>query len=140
MMYLVKERYIILEGFSKRINELIAIVVMIFLYIDYSKITAHALFNPFIYNTYFLMQSNAQAPTRRDSQNQFGIVIHGGAGTILRTDMTLEMDTAYRQLLQEAVTTGHAILASGGSSTEAVEKQFISWRIHPSLMQGKEPF
>tara|TARA_A200000159_G_scaffold134996_1_gene133862 strand:- start:2454 stop:2570 length:117 start_codon:yes stop_codon:yes gene_type:complete len=37
MMYLVKERYIILEGFSKRINELIAIVVVIFLYLDYSK-------------------------------------------------------------------------------------------------------
>ena len=76
-------------------------------------------------------------PLEGNSQNQFGIVIHGGAGTILRTDMTLEMDTAYRQLLQEAVTTGHAILASGGSSTEAVEKTIHVMENSPLFNAGK---
>ena len=78
-----------------------------------------------------------QPPIEGDSQNQFGIVIHGGAGTLLRSDMTPEMDAAYRQLLQEAVTTGYAILASGGSSTEAVEKTIHVMENSPLFNAGK---
>ena len=52
----------------------------------------------------------------------FGIVIHGGAGTILKENMSTEMEQAYREKLAEAVATGHAILKAGGTSQDAVEQ------------------
>ena len=48
------------------------------------------------------------------------IVIHGGAGTILKSNMTPERETAYREKLSEALQTGHAVLQNGGSSLDAV--------------------
>jgi beta-aspartyl-peptidase (threonine type) len=37
------------------------------------------------------------------SQPTFGIVIHGGAGTILKENMTPEMEHAYENKLSEAI-------------------------------------
>ena len=36
-------------------------------------------------------------------ENNFGIVIHGGAGTILKENMTLELEEKYKNALKEAV-------------------------------------
>ncbi len=52
----------------------------------------------------------------------FGIVIHGGAGTILKKNMTPEKEAAYKAKLEEAIRVGHEILKNGGTSLEAVEK------------------
>ena len=41
------------------------------------------------------------------------LVIHGGAGTISRAEMTAEREAAYRETLSEALQTGHRILAAG---------------------------
>jgi beta-aspartyl-peptidase (threonine type) len=49
------------------------------------------------------------------------MVIHGGAGTITRESMTAEMEAQYRAVLEQALRTGHGILAGGGSSLDAVE-------------------
>jgi beta-aspartyl-peptidase (threonine type) len=49
------------------------------------------------------------------------LVIHGGAGTILRENMTPEREEAYRGRLTEALRTGFTILDEGGSSLDAVE-------------------
>ncbi len=48
------------------------------------------------------------------------LVIHGGAGTILKENMTDETELAYREKLDEALKTGYAILEKGGTSMEAV--------------------
>jgi len=48
------------------------------------------------------------------------IVIHGGAGTIPRAEMTDEKEAGIRSALRESVLTGHQVLLAGGSSTEAV--------------------
>jgi L-asparaginase / beta-aspartyl-peptidase len=50
----------------------------------------------------------------------FGMVIHGGAGTITRATMTPEMETQYRAALEQALQAGHRILAQGGTSLDAV--------------------
>ena len=55
-------------------------------------------------------------------RSTFGIVIHGGAGTILRKNMTPEKEANYRAVLTEAIQVGHEILKAGGSSQKAVEK------------------
>ena len=50
----------------------------------------------------------------------FGLAIHGGAGTILRSDMTPEREQEFRAKLTEALQTGHTVLADGGTSLDAV--------------------
>lgn len=50
----------------------------------------------------------------------YTLAIHGGAGTILREEMTDEKERAYRQALEEALAAGERILAGGGDALEAV--------------------
>lgn len=50
----------------------------------------------------------------------FGIVIHGGAGTITPDGLTGEEEEAYRLKLNESLKAGHDILAAGGSALDAV--------------------
>jgi len=57
-----------------------------------------------------------------ESENNIAIVIHGGAGTILKENMTPELEAAYLGKLEEAVMTGYDILKSGGSSQLAVKE------------------
>lgn len=56
------------------------------------------------------------------SDNKIAIVIHGGAGTIVKENMTPELEKSYFLKLEEAIRVGHDILKNGGSSKEAVEK------------------
>jgi beta-aspartyl-peptidase (threonine type) len=48
------------------------------------------------------------------------IAVHGGAGTLSRADLTPENDRAYRAGLERALRAGHALLAGGGTSLDAV--------------------
>lgn len=50
----------------------------------------------------------------------FAIAIHGGAGTILRAQMSAELNREIRQALQQAVSAGHQLLARGADALEAV--------------------
>lgn len=54
------------------------------------------------------------------SKEKITLVIHGGAGTIERHNLSAEMETAYRQKLEEALLVGYKILESDGSSIEAI--------------------
>ena len=51
---------------------------------------------------------------------KISLAIHGGAGTILKDDMTPELEQAYLQGLQNALTAGYTLLEQGGSATDAV--------------------
>ena len=55
----------------------------------------------------------------------FSIVIHGGAGTILKEDMTPELEKAYMKGLEEAVTAGFAVLEEGGTAVNAVKAAIV---------------
>ncbi|WP_108867884.1 isoaspartyl peptidase/L-asparaginase family protein [Aquimarina aquimarini] len=70
-------------------------------------------------------------------EDNFGIVIHGGAGTILKKNMTPEKEAAYKAKLEEAVKVGHAILKNGGTSLEAVEKTINVLENSPLFNAGK---
>ncbi|MAY21513.1 MAG: beta-aspartyl-peptidase [Flavobacteriaceae bacterium] len=65
------------------------------------------------------------------------IVIHGGAGTILKENMTDSLEKAYKTKLEEAVTKGHEILKSGGSATEAVVETLTILEDSPLFNAGK---
>lgn len=61
-----------------------------------------------------------QATPAATAQPRWGIVIHGGAGTLSRASMTPQREAEYRAKLTEALQTGHAVLARGGTSLDAV--------------------
>jgi len=52
--------------------------------------------------------------------NSFSIAIHGGAGTILKQDMTPELEEAYLKALDNSLKAGFAVLQKNGSAAEAV--------------------
>ncbi len=56
----------------------------------------------------------------------YTIVIHGGAGTILRDEMHPGMEQGYRNALQMALDTGYAVLHRGGKAMDAVRAAVIS--------------
>ncbi|MDP2060957.1 MAG: isoaspartyl peptidase/L-asparaginase [Flavobacteriaceae bacterium] len=72
------------------------------------------------------------------SQNQnFAIAIHGGAGTILRENMSPEMEKAYTAKLEEAIQVGYDILKNGGSSLDAVQQTINVLEDSPLFNAGK---
>lgn len=65
------------------------------------------------------------------------IVIHGGAGTILKKDMTPQMERAYRATLGEALRAGYAVLAKGGTSLDAVQAAIEVMENSPLFNAGR---
>ncbi len=53
---------------------------------------------------------------------KIAIAIHGGAGTLLKGQMTSEKEKEYRATLQKALDVGYNLLKNGATSVEAVEK------------------
>jgi len=68
---------------------------------------------------------------------KYAIVIHGGAGTILKKNMTPEKEAAYRAKLTEAIKTGYTILEQGGTSLDAVTKTINVMEDSPLFNAGK---
>lgn len=69
--------------------------------------------------------------------SKISIAIHGGAGTILKKDLTPEKETAYLAALNEALDLGYSVLEKGGSSLDAVEQAVISLENSPLFNAGK---
>lgn len=57
---------------------------------------------------------------------RFTIVIHGGAGTILKSSMTPELEKKYLSALQESLDAGFNTLRSGGTALNAVKEAVIA--------------
>ncbi|MEY8849634.1 isoaspartyl peptidase/L-asparaginase family protein [Psychroserpens sp. XS_ASV72] len=76
-------------------------------------------------------------PVSEAKQNSFAIIIHGGAGTILKENMTPELEKAYKSKLEEAIRVGHSILKQGGSSLDAVQKTINVLEDSPLFNAGK---
>ena len=67
----------------------------------------------------------------------YGLVIHGGAGTITRKNMSSEKESAYRAKLTEALAAGFEVLEKGGSSMDAVETTIRIMEDSPLFNAGK---
>lgn len=52
---------------------------------------------------------------------RFGLVLHGGAGVILKQEMTPDLESSCRSALRKAVDAGYSALVDGGSALDAVE-------------------
>jgi L-asparaginase / beta-aspartyl-peptidase len=63
--------------------------------------------------------SNPQLP-------KFSIAVHGGAGTIVKEDMTVGLEAAYTKALTDALNLGYAVLENGNSAEDAVAAAVVS--------------
>ena len=80
----------------------------------------------------FEKQSSGPAPI-----TNFGLVIHGGAGTIKRDKLTPEQEQNYRAKMEAALRIGYAVLVAGGTSLDAVEEAIVILEDSPLFNAGK---
>ncbi len=73
---------------------------------------------------------NSKAP-------QYVLVIHGGAGTILKKNMPAEIEKQYLAKLKEALNTGGTILKDGGTSLDAITAAIMVMENSPLFNAGK---
>lgn len=73
----------------------------------------------------------------QEFSDKITLVIHGGAGTITRANMSSEKEAAYREGLNTALERGYAILKRGGTSVEAVEAAIHVMEDSPLFNAGK---
>ncbi len=92
----------------------------------------------------FITISKAQAPVanlqtiiEEEKKQKFGLVIHGGAGTILKANMTSELEAAYKERLNAALSAGYTILEKGGKAIDAVEATIKILEDSPLFNAGK---
>jgi L-asparaginase / beta-aspartyl-peptidase len=69
--------------------------------------------------------------------SKIALAIHGGAGTILRSLMTPELETEYRSGLENALRMGWKILEKGGSAMDCVEATVCSLEDFPLFNAGR---
>lgn len=65
------------------------------------------------------------------------IAIHGGAGSILKKNLSAHMEKVYRKKLSEALLAGDEVLKSGGSAVDAVVESIKIMEDSPLFNAGK---
>jgi len=75
--------------------------------------------------------------SQAQTTGNYTIVIHGGAGTILKKNMSREKEAAYRAKLNEALQVGDSILRNGGICLDAVEQVIHIMEDSPLFNAGK---
>ena len=78
-------------------------------------------------------EKNQEVPIKQP----IAIVVHGGAGTILKKNMSDEKEKKYKSKLEEAIRTGYQVLQNGGTSLDAVEQTIMVLEDSPLFNAGK---
>lgn len=71
------------------------------------------------------------------AQKKYVLVIHGGAGTITKENMTPEKEKAYKDKLTEALKAGYAEIQKGKTSIDAVQAAIVVMENSPLFNAGK---
>jgi beta-aspartyl-peptidase (threonine type) len=74
---------------------------------------------------------------QEEAGGKIAIVVHGGAGVILRENLTPEMESQYRAKLTEAILAGYAALKERRSGLDAVEATIRILEDSPLFNAGK---
>jgi L-asparaginase / beta-aspartyl-peptidase len=69
--------------------------------------------------------------------NAFSFVIHGGAGTITKQNMTPELEVSYQAKLREALLAGYQLLKDGRHGLDAIEAALRLLEDSPLFNAGK---
>ncbi len=71
------------------------------------------------------------------SKPAYAMVIHGGAGTIKRENMTEAQEMQYRSVLDSVLQLGESVLRNGGSAMEAVIQSVVLMENSPLFNAGR---
>ena len=82
-------------------------------------------------------QSDTTKTDSNESGTKYVLVIHGGAGTILKSKMSPEKEEAFKAALTKALETGYSALKSGKTSLDAVEETIHILEDSPLFNAGK---
>lgn len=82
-------------------------------------------------------QDGANPSGSADGERDWGIVIHGGAGTIDRGSMTPEREAEYNATLEQALRAGHSVLAGGGEALDAIQAAINVMENSPLFNAGR---
>ena len=85
----------------------------------------------------FLIISCSEKNQELPINQPIAIVVHGGAGTILKKNMSDEKEKKYKSKLEEALRAGYQVLQNGGTSLDAVEQTIIILEDSPLFNAGK---
>lgn len=119
-------------------NSLILRFLLVLLRSQSTRMKNFKFFSIFLYLIVFSCVSSTKN-NNSESQNQpkFAIAIHGGAGTILKSQMSDSLEAAYIEVLSKAVSAGHDILSKGGSALDAVGASINILEDSPLFNAGK---
>lgn len=95
---------------------------------------------PFLVIFFMISSCEPKKQANSDQEKAAGpitLVIHGGAGTIKRENMTPEKEKAYRESLNQALEAGFAVLEDGGKSLDAVVAAVKVLEDNPLFNAGK---
>ncbi len=85
---------------------------------------------------FFFSCSQREQPADKLNEN-IVLVIHGGAGVIVRGEMSADKEQAYTDKLQEVLQTGFALLQDGHTSLDAVQAAINIMEDSPLFNAGK---
>jgi beta-aspartyl-peptidase (threonine type) len=68
---------------------------------------------------------------------KIALALHGGAGTILKSSLTAELENKYRSGLKTALEIGWRILQNGGTALDAVEETVCELEDNPLFNAGR---
>ena len=68
---------------------------------------------------------------------RWSLAIHGGAGTLLRENMSAAQEVEYRAAMQAALDAGAKVLADGGTAMDAVEAAIVLLEDDPKFNAGR---
>ncbi len=91
----------------------------------------------FLIVVFFVISYIIQSEEKLDIKERYGIIIHGGAGDILRDEMSEEEESNYHKVMHEAIMVANKILENNGSSLDAVEKAINVMEDSPLFNAGK---
>jgi beta-aspartyl-peptidase (threonine type) len=82
-------------------------------------------------------QNNEKNQDRVHNPGPITLVVHGGAGTLTKKNMTKEQEQAYKNKIAEAIDIGFTILESGGTALDAVIHTIVILENSPLFNAGK---
>ena len=86
---------------------------------------------------FILTNSCEHAYVSDQNKPEYVLVIHGGAGTILKENITPEKEATYLEKMNEALEAGERILKNGGTSLDAVTETIMVMENSPLFNAGK---
>lgn len=97
--------------------------------------------NLFLPLLFICLISCSKTANKHNENNQepakIAIVIHGGAGGIIRENISTERQAAYQAKLQAALQAGYSTLENGGTALDAVQAAILVMENSPLFNAGK---